>query len=74
VQTTGFVPTQEPAWHASVWVHAFPSSQVVPSVTFEGAEHAPVALLQVPAVWQEFGAVQTTGFEPTQVPDMQVSV
>jgi hypothetical protein len=29
-QTTGFVPVHVPAWHASLWVQAFPSSQVVP--------------------------------------------
>jgi hypothetical protein len=31
VQTTGSPPTQEPDWHASVWVHALPSSQGLPA-------------------------------------------
>jgi hypothetical protein len=31
VHTTGFEPTPTPDWHESVWVHALPSSQAVPS-------------------------------------------
>src|SRR5438094_670230 len=31
VQTTGFAPTQAPAWQESVWVQASPSVQAAPS-------------------------------------------
>src|SRR5439155_15568690 len=37
-------------------------------------EHRPVAVLQVPATWHWSEAVQTTGFEPVQLPLWQVSV
>jgi hypothetical protein len=39
-----------------------------------GAEHTPVLVLHVPAVWQESGAVHVTGFEPVQAPLSQASV
>jgi hypothetical protein len=48
-QVIGFDPTQVPAWHASVWVHALPSLQVVPFAA-TGLEHAPLDGLHVPAV------------------------
>ena len=47
VQTTGFVPVQVPVWHVSVWVHALPSLQAVPS-GFAGFEQRPVVVLHVP--------------------------
>jgi hypothetical protein len=47
-QTTGRVPVQVPPSHVSVCVHAFPSSQSVPSAR-GGFEHAPVPGSQVPA-------------------------
>jgi len=34
----------------SVWVHALPSPQLVPS-DFCGLEHTPVEVLQAPATW-----------------------
>src|SRR5437867_259135 len=73
VQTTGFAPTQLPFWQASVRVQAFPSLHAVPFGLFVGAEHTPVAGLQVPGSWHWF-AVQTTGFAPTQLPFWQASV
>jgi hypothetical protein len=73
VQTTGFAPEHDPFWQVSVWVHAFPSLQVVPLALF-GFEHTPVAGLQVPGVWHWPEAVQTTGFAPEQDPFWQVSV
>ena len=48
VQTTGFVPTQAPAWQESLWVQALPSLQVEPSALF-GLEQVPLAGSQVPA-------------------------
>jgi hypothetical protein len=54
-------------------VQAFPSLQVVPFAA-PGFEHAPVAVLQVPATWHWSDAVHVTGFEPTQVPAWQVSL
>jgi hypothetical protein len=49
-QITGLVPTQDPDWHASLCVQAFPSVQPVPSAAF-GLEQMPVAVSQVPATW-----------------------
>jgi hypothetical protein len=49
VHTFGFAPVQTPAWHVSVCVHALPSLQLLPSGLLVGAEHVPVAALQVPA-------------------------
>jgi hypothetical protein len=48
-QTTGFWPVHTPAWQVSVWLHALPSLQPVPSA-FAGLEQ-PVAGLHTPAVW-----------------------
>src|SRR5439155_17248026 len=73
VQTTGLAPTQLPFWQVSVCVQASPSLQAVPLVLFVGAEHMPVAGLQVPGSWH-WSAVQTTGLAPTQLPFWQVSV
>ncbi len=73
VQTTGLAPVQVPLWQVSVWVQALPSLHAVPLLAF-GLEHWPVAVSQVPATWHWSSAVQTTGFEPVQVPPWQVSV
>src|SRR5206468_393724 len=73
VQTTGLPPVQRPLWQVSVCVQALPSLHAVPSV-LAGSEHAPVAGLQVPAVWHWSEAVQTTGLLPLQSPLSQVSV
>ena len=50
VHDFGLPPTQAPATHVSVCVHAFPSLQAVPSA-FVGLLQVPVAGLHVPAVW-----------------------
>jgi hypothetical protein len=47
--TTGLPPVHTPDWQVSVWLHALPSSQAVPSET--GGLEQPVAGLQTPAVW-----------------------
>src|SRR5205809_2877418 len=67
VHTTGFVPRQAPALQVSVCVQALPSLQGAPSA-LAGLLQAPVAGLQVPAVWHWSEAVHTTGFVPTQAP------
>src|SRR5438034_17562 len=72
LQTTAAPPMQVPAWHVSFRVHAFPSSQVLPS-DFVGLEQTPVAGLQTPASWQWSAALQTTGSRPVQVPAWHVS-
>src|SRR5207245_212109 len=73
VHTTSFVPTQAPAWQVSVSVHGLPSLQGA-ALGLAGLLHAPVAGLQVPAVWHWSDAVHTTGFVPTQAPPWQVSL
>ena len=45
---TGFEPVHTPDWQESLWVHAFPSLQLVPFGAV-GFEHAPVLGLHVPA-------------------------
>src|SRR3989442_13582242 len=60
VQTTGLAPTQLPFWQVSVCVQASPSLQAVPLVLFVGAEHTPVAGLQVPGSWH-WSAVRSAG-------------
>jgi hypothetical protein len=72
-QTTGLPPVHAPAWHASAWVQALPSSQVVPSAWL-GLEQIPVAGLQVPAVWHWSGEGQTAALDPVQAPAWHVSV
>src|SRR6266704_1002265 len=49
VHTTGFAPTQAPAWQVSLCVHALASLQLVP-LGLAGLLQAPVAGSQVPAV------------------------
>src|SRR5437773_230846 len=70
---TGLAPVQVPARQVSLWVHALPSLQVVPS-TSRGLEQVPLAGSQVPATWHWCGAEQTTGLEPVQAPAWQVSL
>jgi len=57
----------------SLRVHAFPSSHLVPSA-FGGFVQAPVVGSQIPTSWHWSCAAQTTGDEPSQMPDWQVSV
>src|SRR5437870_4675526 len=73
VHTTGFPPTQAPAWQVSVRVQALPSSHGAPS-SLAGLVQMPDAGLQTPAVWHWSAAVHTTGFPPAQAPASQVSV
>src|SRR5262249_53307678 len=73
LQTTGSRPVQTPAWQVSLRVHAFPSSQGVPSL-FTGLEHAPVAGSQTPASRHWSPAPQTTGSRPVQTPAWHVSL
>jgi hypothetical protein len=73
VHVTGFEPAHAPAWHVSVFVHALPSLQAVPSGA-AGFEQAPVEGLHVPATWQASLAVHVTGFEPAHTPAWHVSV
>ena len=49
-QLGGEPPVQMPAWQVSLVVQALPSSQSVPFGLIR-SEHAPVAGLQVPAMW-----------------------
>src|SRR5262245_52110353 len=64
VQTTGFAPTQTPAWHVSACVQEFASLHVVP-LTLAGSEQRPVAGAQTPTSWHWSLCVQTTGLAPT---------
>src|SRR5216110_2215612 len=73
VHTTGFAPTQAPAWQVSLCVHALASLQLVP-LGLAGLLQTPVAGSQVPAVWHWLAAVHTTGLAPTQAPAWQVSL
>src|SRR5207248_1128480 len=57
----------------SLCVQSLPSSQGAP-LDLTGLLQAPVAGLQVPAVWHWSEAVHATGFVPTQAPAWQVSV
>jgi hypothetical protein len=59
VHTTGLLPLQVPVWQVSVCVHAFPSSQTVPS-SFAGVLHIPVVMSQVPASWHWSMGLHTT--------------
>src|SRR5439155_454128 len=73
VQTTELLPVHTPLSQVSVWVHALPSLQAVPSA-FAGFEHVPLAGSQVPAMWHWSEAVQTTALMPVHTPLSQVSV
>src|SRR2546426_1197984 len=72
VQTTGLAPTHEPPWQVSVWVHALPSLQAVPSEA-SGFEQPPVEGSHTPATWHWSLAEQVTGLAPEQTPDRQGS-
>src|SRR5881296_2614658 len=73
VHTAGLEPVLVPLSQVSLCVHALPSVHTVP-LGFAGFEHCPVAVSQVPATWHWSCAVQTTAFEPVQVPLSQLSV
>jgi len=73
MHTTGLDPTHAPDWQASVWVHALPSLQPVPSAA-TGFGQVPLLGSQVPCVWHWSLAVHVTGLEPVQVPDEHTSV
>ena len=47
---TGFIPTQLPAWHVSVCVHALLSLHELPFVWI-GFEHVPGPGSHTPATW-----------------------
>src|SRR5439155_1225821 len=64
---TGSAPPSFHRWQVSVCVQSLPSSQGAPS-GLAGLVQAPVAGLQVPAVWHWSEAVHATGFVPTQAP------
>src|SRR5206468_11925351 len=73
VHTPALRSSDLPLSQVSVCVQALPSLQAVPS-PLAGSEHAPVAGLQVPALWHWSEAVQTTGLLPVHTPLSQVSV
>jgi len=59
--------------------HLSPVVQELPSLQFSlkrvvSGEQIPVAGLHAPDLWHEFETGQTTGFDPTHVPEEQVSV
>jgi len=70
---TGLPPVHVPAWHVSLCVHAFPSLHDVPFAA-TGFEHAPVAVLHVPATWHASLAAHVTGLPPVHVPLWHVSL
>jgi hypothetical protein len=70
VQTTGLPPVHVPAWQASVWVQALPSSQLVPFVT--GVWTQPVSGLQLSAVHGLLSSHEMAALEhepPAQTPE-----
>src|SRR3989442_1639289 len=73
MQTTYLDPVQIPDSQVSVCEQASPSLHDVPFGAM-GFEQRPVAGLQIPATWHASLAVQTTGFEPVQIPEWHVSV
>jgi hypothetical protein len=73
VQVTGLAPTQVPAWHVSLCVHALPSLHAVP-LGFGGFEQLPVPGSHVPTSWHWSDAVQVTGLAPTHAPAWHVSL
>ena len=64
---TGFDPVHVPPRHASLCVHALPSSHRVPSAA-AGFEQLPLVGSHEPARWHASLAVHTTGFVPTHPP------
>jgi hypothetical protein len=73
VHDTGFEPVHAPFKQLDAFVHALPSSHVVPSVAV-GFVHVPVDGWHVPAVWHWSLALQMTGLDPVQFPSWQVYV
>jgi len=72
VHVTAVPPPQTPAVQVVVFVHAFPSSHVVPSVLFVGVGQ-PVAGTHVPAFLHGFVVVHVTVVPLPHVPFWQVS-
>lgn len=72
VHVTGFDPVHVPVRQTSDWVHAFPSLQLVPSVT--GGFEQPEVGLHVPAEWHWSLAVHRSGLLPVHVPAWHASV
>jgi hypothetical protein len=72
VHTTGFDPTQVPAWHVFVCRHAFVPVHAVP-LAFAGFEHWPVVGSQAPALWHWSEAVHVTDV-PAHPPGLQTSL
>jgi len=66
-------PPQTPLVQLSFTVQKRPSLQSAP-LGLRGAEQAPVAGSQTPAVWQESMAGQVTRLAPLQIPARQVSI
>jgi hypothetical protein len=62
-----------PLWHDSPTEQRSPSEQAVPFGA-AGFEQTPVLGAQAPATVHGPEAVHTTGFDPVQTPDWQVSV
>jgi len=71
VHVTALPPPHVPFVHVVLFVHALPSSHVVPFVLFVGVGQ-PVAGTQVPAVWHGFVVVQVTALPPPQTPFVHV--
>jgi hypothetical protein len=72
LHTTATTPAQLPAVHTSLFVHALPSSQIVP-FAFAGLVHDPVATSHTPATWHWSSAEQTFGLPAEQLPAWHVS-
>ena len=73
LHVTGLAPVHTPVWQVSLCVHALPSLQPVPLLTF-GLLHTPVPVLQIPAVWHWSEALHVTGLAPVHAPAWQVSL
>jgi len=73
VQVTGLEPVHVPDWHVSVWVHAFPSLQVVPLGRGE-ASHASEVSLQTPMLHALVWAEQSRAGPAVHVPLWHVSL
>lgn len=64
-QTTGFAPTQAPAWHVSIWVQPLPSLHTGP------VSAAQVPLTVAPAAREQAAHPPTLHAEPQQTPSAQ---
>src|SRR2546430_14707896 len=67
VHTTGFAPTQAPAWQVSLCVQAVASLQLVP-LGLAGLLQAPDAGVQTPAGWDWAAGGDTSGVGGPGVP------